>query len=128
MLSVKGDGVNLRAGPGTEYAIKYAYGSGFPVEILKRNGDWLLVKDFEDETGWLHKSVLIKKQQAIVKGNKNSETRVNIRKGPGSENKIVGKAHYGVVFKIIGRQGDWVQVQHESGLTGWISANLLWGT
>lgn len=127
MLSIKGDGVNLRTGPGKKYSVKWEYGSGFPVEIIERNGDWLKVKDFEDDTGWLHKSVLINTPQAIVKANKNSEEKINIRQGPGSDNKIVGKAHYGVVFKILGHQSGWVEVSHESGVTGWVSSHLLWG-
>ncbi len=127
MLSVNGEGVNLRTGPGKQYQVKCAYGSGFPVEILERSGEWLKVIDFEDDTGWLHKSVLAKNRQAIVKANKNTDGKINIRQGPGSETKIVGKAYYGVVFKIVGRQADWIRVQHDSGLTGWVYSNLLWG-
>lgn len=127
MLSVKGDGVNLRTGPGKQYEVKCAYGSGFPVEILGRNGEWLKVKDFEDDTGWLHKSVLTASRQVIVKANRNKDEKINVRQGPGPATEIVGKAYYGVVFKIAGRQSEWIKVEHESGLTGWIYANLLWG-
>lgn len=127
MLSVKNDGVNLRTGPGTKYSVKWEYGSGFPVKIIERKGEWLKVKDFEDDTGWLHKSVLTNSLQTIVKANKNSEEKINIRRGPGSNNKIVGKAYYGVVFKVLSHQSGWVEVSHDSGLTGWVSSNFLWG-
>ena len=127
MLSVKGDKVHLRSGPGTDYGIQWEYSSGFPVEVIERKGDWLKIKDFENDTGWMHKSLLINRPQTIVKANRNKNQKINIRNGPGSGNKIVGKAYYGVVFRILRHQTGWVEVQHESGLKGWVSSNLLWG-
>lgn len=127
MMSVKGDRVNLRSGPGIQYEIKWEYGSGFPVEIVKKQGDWLQVKDFEAETGWIHVSHLHKKQQMIVKANKGQERTINIRSGPGSENPIVAHAYYGVVVTRLKEKAGWVKVQHDSGLTGWINGSLLWG-
>jgi SH3-like domain-containing protein len=127
MLSIKGDKVNLRSGPGVKYSIKWEYGSGFPVKVLNRKGSWVKVTDFENDTGWVHKSLLQKKPQMIVKANKGKSKKVNIRSKPGTKNKIVGEAYYGVVFKTIARKSDWVKVQHESGVKGWIKRNLLWG-
>jgi SH3-like domain-containing protein len=122
MLSIKGDNVHLRSGPGKKYSVKWEYGAGFPVKVVGRKGDWLKVKDFEGDTGWVHKSLLTSHPHMIVKANK-----INIRKGPGSKNKIVGMAYYGVVFETLQHQSGWVEVQHDSGLTGWISSTFLWG-
>ena len=127
MLSIKGDSVHLRNGPGKEYSVLCEYGSGFPVEVLEKKGNWLKVRDFEKDSGWIHKSLLVKSPQVIVTANKNKEGTVNIRKGPGSDQKIVGKAYYGVVFKVIRQQAGWIEVLHESGLSGWVSSRLLWG-
>lgn len=127
MLSVKGDKVNLRTGPGKNYNVVWEYGAGFPVKVVDRKGNWLKIKDFEDDSGWVHKSLLINRPQTIVKANRNKDEKINIRKEPGSESKIVGKAYYGVVFKVLRFQSGWVEVQHETGLKGWISSNLLWG-
>jgi SH3-like domain-containing protein len=127
MLSVKNDKVHLRSGPGTDFSIQWEYSSGFPVEVIERKGDWLKIKDFEDDTGWMHKSLLINRPQTIVKANRNKDGKINIRNGPGSGNKVVGKAYYGVVFRILQHQSGWVEVQHDSGLKGWVSSNLLWG-
>jgi SH3-like domain-containing protein len=127
MLSVKSDKVHLRSGPGTDFSIQWNYSSGFPVEVIERKGDWLKVKDFEDDTGWMHKSLLINRAQTIVKANRNKDEKINIRNGPGSGNKVVGMAYYGVVFRILQHQSGWVEVQHDSGLKGWVSSNLLWG-
>ncbi len=127
MLSIKGDKVNLRKGPGKTYGIISEYDSGFPVEILERKGNWVKIKDFEEDIGWIEKSFLINSLQTIVKANRNKDESINIRKEPGSDSPIVGKAYYGVVFKVLRIQSGWVEVRHESGLTGWVSSNLLWG-
>lgn len=127
MLSIAGDKVNLRSGPGKNYSVKWEYGSGFPVEVIERKNNWVKIEDFEKDTGWVHKSLLNNEPHVIVKANKNTDQRVNIRNGPGSENKIVGKAYYGVVFKTIEWQEKWTKVRHDSGLSGWISSDFLWG-
>ena len=36
MVSVVGDNVNLRSGPGTKYSVKWKYGSGFPLKVLQQ--------------------------------------------------------------------------------------------
>lgn len=127
MASVKGDKVNLRKGPGTQYSVKWEYGNGFPLRVVNKKGAWVKVKDFEGDTGWVHKSLLVYDPQVIVKVNRNRNQKINIRSGPGTKNKIVGKAYYGVVFKSLRKQSGWIHVEHESGLKGWIKSNLVWG-
>ena len=127
MVSVKGDKVNMRSGPGIQHKVKWEYGAGFPFEVMKKHGDWLQVKDFEDETGWIHKSHVRKAPHMIVRANKDQEQAINIRSGPGNDNAIIGSAYHGVVFSMLEVKSGWVKVQHESGFTGWIKKSLLWG-
>jgi SH3-like domain-containing protein len=127
MVSVDGDNVNLRSGPGTKYSVKWKYGSGFPLRVLQEQGNWLKVEDFEGDTGWLFKKLTSRTGHMIVKVHKNQDTKINIRSGPGTKYKIVGKAYYGVVFKTIKQQNGWAHVKHDTGLEGWIKRSLLWG-
>ena len=127
MVSVAGEDVNLRSGPGTQYAIKWKYGSGLPLQVIKEQGEWVKVEDFEKDSGWLHKDLVSNTGHMVVKVNKNKDQKINIRSGPGTNYKIVGKAYYGVVFKTIQQQNGWAQVKHESGITGWVKRSLLWG-
>jgi SH3-like domain-containing protein len=127
MVSISGDDVNLRSGPGTKFGVKWRYGSGFPLRVLEKKGEWLKVEDFESDTGWLHKSLVGKSGHMIVKVNRDSDGRINIRSGPGTNFKVIGMAHYGVVFRTLKQQRGWVQVRHESGLEGWVERSLLWG-
>ncbi len=127
MVSVDGDNVNLRSGPGTKYSVKWKYGSGFPLKVLQEKGGWVQVEDFEGDRGWLSKKLTSSSGHMIVKVNKNENKKINIRSGPGTKYKIVGKAYYGVVFKTIKQQEGWALVKHDSGLEGWIKRSLLWG-
>jgi len=127
MVSVVGDNVNLRSGPGTKYSVKWKYGGGFPLKVLQEQGSWMKVEDFEGDTGWLYKKLTSRAGHMIVKVHKNQDTKVNIRSGPGTRYKIVGKAYYGVVFKTIKQQNGWAHIKHDSGLEGWVKRSLLWG-
>ena len=127
MVSVAGEKVNLRKGPSTQEPIIWELGKGFPLQVIGSKGSWLKVSDFENDVGWVYKKLVSRKPHLVVKTNRNSSVRVNIRSGPGTKYEIVGKAEYGVVFETLERKADWVKVRHEEGLTGWIKRSLLWG-
>ncbi len=127
MISIKGKNINMRSGPGKKYKVLWQLGDGFPLKVLKRKGNWIRVSDFESSIGWIHKSVTHKRNHMIVKVHKKSKKLINVRKGPGTKNKIVAKAYYGVVFKTIKQQKGWAKIKHEKGVTGWVKRSLLWG-
>jgi len=127
MVSVAGEKVNLRQGPSTKYSVIWELGKGFPLKVLERKGSWYKVADFENDVGWIYRNLVSRKPHLIVKVNKKGKKRINVRSGPGTNYKIVGKAEYGVVFETLERGDGWVKVRHEKGLTGWIKRSLLWG-
>jgi len=127
MLSVNVDTVNLRSGPGTNYSVKWEYGKGFPLQVLEKKGDWVKVQDFEEDTGWIYTPLLSDNGHMIVKMFKDKNKKINIRSGPGTSNRIVGKAYYGVVFETLEQRDGWAKVKHETGLVGWIKRTLIWG-
>ncbi len=127
MLSVNSESVNLRSGPGTNFDVKWEYGKGFPLQVVTKKGDWVKVSDFEKDSGWIYKPLLTRKGHMIVKVFKNQNKKVNIRSGPGTKYRIVGKAYYGVVFETIEQKNGWARIKHETGLVGWVKRSLLWG-
>jgi SH3-like domain-containing protein len=127
MVSIKGEDINVRSGPGVNYSVQYTLGSGMPLDVVGRSGDWLHVRDFENDTGWVHKKTVNSTPHVIVKSNTNSNAQINVRSGPGTENKIVATAANGVVFRKLDEKGQWVYVEHDQGVEGWIYHNLLWG-
>jgi len=127
MVAVSGDTINMRSGPGTRYKILWKLGRGFPLKVLRKKGSWLRVQDFEGTIGWVNKGVVNHVPHMIVKVHRKSKKRINVRSGPSTRNRIVAKAHYGVVFKTLKRKNGWVKVRHARGITGWVKRSLLWG-
>ncbi|MBA3015278.1 MAG: SH3 domain-containing protein [Proteobacteria bacterium] len=122
MVSIAREEVNMRSGPGTRHPVMWELGRGFPLKTLERKGNWLRVKDFEGDTGWVYRKLTDKTPFVVV-----SRKIVNIRSGPGKKYQIVGKAEYGTVLKLIKKGKGWVNVKHSSKIIGWIKGSLVWG-
>ncbi|WP_084780425.1 N-acetylmuramoyl-L-alanine amidase [Bacillus massilinigeriensis] len=50
---------------------------------------------------------------------------VNIREGPGLENRIIAKASKGEIYSVIKEDGAWSQIQFGNGQNGWVANWLL---
>ena len=127
MAAVAGEDINMRSGPGTSNEVLWKMGAGYPLEIVKRSGDWIQVKDFEGSVGWVHKKTINNTPHLVVKANKGLNATINVRSEPSAKAKVVAQAKYGVVFRKLEQKGDWVKVGHNQGVTGWVDANQLWG-
>jgi SH3-like domain-containing protein len=127
MVSIADEDINMRSGPGTQHEVLWKVGSGFPVEIIKTDGEWLQVRDFEESTGWVNKSTTQKTPHMIVKANKGTKKQINVRSEANAKGKVIATANYGVVFKTLEKKNGWIKVEHEKGLTGWVEGSLLWG-
>ncbi len=122
MVSVQGSTLNMRQGPGTHTPVLWELKKGYPLQIVERKGNWVKVRDFEGDTGWVARSLTGSTPHHVVK------SRVaNIRSGPGTQHRIVGKAEYGELLRTREKRADWVRVERESGVGGWIAKQLLWG-
>lgn len=122
MVSVSDDEVNLRSGPGTRHPAEWVLGLGYPLRVVGRRGDWLEVRDFENDKGWIHRQLTSSTPYHIVK-----VKVANMRSLPTTRSRIIGKLVYGTTLKTLERQSGWVRVQREGGPRGWVARRLLWG-
>lgn len=123
LVSVRGPVVNLRAGPTTDSEVLWQLRRGYPLLVLERQGDWLRVRDFEGDEGWIAARLTGSERYHIVRAR-----TLNLRSGPGTEWQIIGQARYGDVLATVRRQGDWVQLRAPDGQgTVWAASDLLWG-
>lgn len=122
MVSVKGSMLNMRSGPSTNTEVLWELQRGYPLQVLQRKNRWVEVRDFEGDTGWVAASLTGRTPHHVVKVN-----HANLRKGPGTQHRIVGKASYGELLRTKEKRGSWVRVERPSGTNGWISKKLLWG-
>ncbi|MDG4475812.1 SH3 domain-containing protein [Thiovibrio frasassiensis] len=122
MVSIKQAKARMRSGPGEKYPIKWELGIGYPLQVVSRKGSWLKVTDYESDTGWIYKTLVGKTPYMIVE-----KEKTIIRKGPSESERIIGNATRGVVLRTMTHKKGWVKVKHESGLTGWVQRETLWG-
>ncbi len=122
MVSVARPEINLRAGPGTNHETTYSINRGFPLRVISRQGDWLKVRDFENDEGWVLSSLTNRTGHHIVK-----VRTANLRATASTSARIVAKAEYGEVLRTLAKRGTWVQVEDSQKRRGWIAANLVWG-
>jgi SH3-like domain-containing protein len=119
-VSISKDGINLRSGPDTKFASLYELPAGYPLQVLEKKGDWLKVKDYENDQGWVFSQMVNKDQYVIVVVNEG-----NARSGPGAEFDKVGSVVKEVILKKVNQKGEWIQFEHPQ-LKGWIHKKLVW--
>ena len=121
-LSLKNNEVNLRQGPSFEYPIKFIYKKKYlPVEILDKSETWRKIKDFENNSGWIHASQLSKKKSAICKKNNSV-----LYKKPTIFSKPIAKLEIGRLVLIKKCKVKWCKIT-TGGFKGWVFKSSLWG-
>jgi SH3-like domain-containing protein len=112
----------LRDGAGTQHEALWLLDPGYPLQIIGRRGNWLQVQDFEDDTGWIYRPLTSATRHHVV-----TSSTANIRRGPSTKTRVMGKARYGEVLRTLERRAQWVKVKQPGGPTGWVARRLLWG-
>ena len=121
-VSIKGASVNVREQPTTRSATLWEMGSGYPLQVTHRKGQWLHVKDYEATLGWVFAPLTHKSPHMVV-----TARTANLRAGPGTQHRRVGQLEQHEVVKTLKKSGTWAQVQREGGQKGWIARRLAWG-
>jgi len=120
-VSVKKDGVNIRSGPNTTSKVIWQVFESFPLEVLKRDGKWAYIVDFEGDKGWIYETLISSKKTVIV----NVET-ANMRAGASTDDQVIATVKKGVVFEPLEMKGDWMKVRYKNEITGWMHNSLMW--
>ncbi len=121
-LSLKKDEVNLRQGPSFEYPIKLIYKKKhLPVIILDKSGPWKKIRDFENNTGWIHTVLLSKKKSAI-----NIKNNSVIYKKSTIFSKPIAKLETGRLLLVKKCKVKWCKIA-SGNYEGWILKSTLWG-
>jgi SH3-like domain-containing protein len=112
---------NVRAGPQPNADVLWKIEKYHPIEVFEASGAWLHFKDYEGDSGWVHKSMVDKTPAVITKQN-----GCQLRVGPGTEQTVLIKIDKGVPFKVLKREGRWIHVEHADGDKGWLHDSLMW--
>jgi len=115
--------VYVRTGPGRKYPVQWVFKkAGLPVEIILEYDAWRKIKDFEGETGWVHKSLLSGRRAGIV----DTESVVHIHKKQSKDSDVLAKLNPKVVLKVESCEPVWCFV-NALGYKGWLEKSVIWG-
>lgn len=120
-VAVSATDANIRSGPGPQHDVLWRVEKYYPLEVTETSGAWLRFKDYEGDSGWIHKSLVDKTHTVITKQN-----GCQLRAGPGTDQPILIKIDKGIPFKALKRDGRWIQVEHADGDKGWLHDSLVW--
>jgi len=112
----------LRLGPAFEYPIKLIYKKKYlPIIILDKSETWRKIKDFENNSGWIHISQLSKKKSAInIKNNSILYKKSTIFSKP------IVRLESGRLVLVKKCKIKWCKVISGT-YEGWIYKSSLWG-
>ena len=125
---ITGNGVCLRSGPGTGYAILGAYNAGTKMTITGSSGDWYAVS-CNGVKGYVYKQYL--SQSGVTASVTEMEEElavttagVNLREGPSTAYTSTRVLSAGVSVTVTGKSGQWYRVNY-GGMTGFIHQDYL---
>ena len=120
-LTIVAPVANIRSGPATKSDILWKVEKYYPIFVIKKSGSWYQFRDFEEDTGWVHKSLVGKLKAVITK-----KDLCNVRSQPGTKEKILFTVEKGIPFKVLKSKGHWLNIEHADGDRGWIHDSLVW--
>jgi SH3-like domain-containing protein len=131
-VSLKGDRVNLRKGPGTDYPTAWVYGrAGLPVEILKEFDGWRQIRDADGVVGWVQGALLSGRRTALVAPwdrqvvDPTRPTFV-LRDAKRADGGAVAYLEPGVIVVVADCDMAWCKVTAD-GIRGYVEQAKLWG-
>ncbi|MGV3551164.1 SH3 domain-containing protein [Rhizobium sp.] len=129
-VTLKAKKVNLRVGPGQDYAVSWRYlKAGVPVEITQEFENWRRIRDADGAEGWVFHSLLSGDRGAIAAPwmkTKGPDIFVNMRSDARDTGSIVAKLQPGVVVKLDECNGQWCHAEAKD-VEGWVSQAEIWG-
>ena len=111
MVTITGNSVNVRRGPGTSYSILDDFDKGTKFEKVEP-AQWVCVK---------HNNAICWVSGNYVKDGVCTASSLNIRKGPSTDYESVGSVKTGHKFTVVDTKG-WIPILI-SGVVYWVSAN-----
>jgi uncharacterized protein YgiM (DUF1202 family) len=121
--------VNLRSGPGTQYAVLTMVESQTRLPIFGESDEWLKVRLDNGTVGWLHSDYVNLIPAAEGWPVLRVLSQGNIRLGPGSEFPVVASVEPNSGLMRLADSGDWLQVIYDSAAVGWVNRKMVeeWG-
>lgn len=127
-VSLKSSRVNLRVGPGRDYATSWLYlKQGLPVEVVQEYELWRRVRDSEGTEGWVYHSLLSGDRTAVAAPwLKGKATMIDIHTSPATDAPLVARIEPGVVTSVKECSSGWCELK-VSDREGFVRQQEIWG-
>jgi SH3-like domain-containing protein len=120
--SLRWDKVNLRAGPGDNYPIRWVLTrKGMPVEVIDKYDVWRKIRDWQGSVGWVHERMLTANRTVIVTGMEHT-----LHANPSETARPVAIAKPGVVGRLLSCRDAWCLIEAQ-GIKGWVERRAIFG-
>ncbi|MCQ8782991.1 SH3 domain-containing protein [Mangrovibrevibacter kandeliae] len=127
-VSLKSARVNLRVGPGRDYAVSWLYlKRGLPVEIVQEYDLWRRVRDSEGTEGWVYHSLLTGERTAIAAPwLKGKSATIDVHRSPADDAPLVAQMEPGVVTHVEECSNGWCEIK-VADRDGFVQQHEIWG-
>jgi len=132
MVSIATDDAAMRTGASSAYKVKMGLVKYYPLKVLDTLGKWIKVKDWMNNSGWVHEDDVSDTRTCIVR-----KMRINMRSGPSTRYRKIKTLYKGFILKIdrkkstkYWRRGTIVDPETEEGkkpTVGYVHYRLVWG-
>ncbi|WP_271751955.1 stage II sporulation protein P [Cohnella sp. JJ-181] len=125
------DRLNVRTAPKLTASVIQMIGKSGSYEVLDKQGEWLKIQLSEKKSGWVFadyiKQTTADAKPAVIQASaKPAVVRItdvtNLRRGPSTDEDIVGKAQPGETYTILSQKGDWYRISLGKKGTAYVAA------
>ncbi|MBI08887.1 MAG: hypothetical protein CMM55_05125 [Rhodospirillaceae bacterium] len=120
--SLRANEVNVRAGPGVRYPVKWVFvRKRLPVAIMAEFESWRKIRDSEGAKGWVHRAMLSARRSVVI-----VENAKTLRRNASDTAPAVAQMAPGIVAYIEHCDGQWCEIE-VGAYSGWVRQSGLWG-
>ena len=120
-LMLKKNKVYVRYGPSFDYPIKYIYKKiNLPVKIIDKKENFRRIIDHQQNSGWIHSSLLRKSRSIIT-----TSTKILFKK-PTKFSKPLAKLDKGRLLIVKKCEKNWCNIKTGQ-FSGWVDKTHVWG-
>ena len=124
-VSLKSNEVNVRAGPGTDYPMKWTFKrTGWPVEVVQEFDNWRRIRDSDGAEGWVYHSLLSSRRTALVAPWRTDPVPIYVK--PDDNGRVAALLEPKVLADVESCDRTWCEV-YGSNWRGFISQKTLFG-
>ncbi len=124
-VSIKSNDANMRVGPSKNYPILIKYiKPNFPVKVIEEYLDWRKIIDYEEHSGWIHKSLLKGERNGLVISTNNNNDNIKIYNTESGFQ--IGEIGNRAIIRLLKCKTNWCLIKKENH-KGWILKKFIWG-